>query len=867
MRIFLRTFLVLGFLGLLTGNLFAEPAQTLGGGVIEGTITDPSGAVVPNAKVTIKNPVTNFEATATTDATGVFRFRNVPYNPYHLTVVMPGFASFGTDAEIRSTVPVNISIKLQLAETATQVTVEASSDALIENNPVAHTDVDQSLIARLPSHSVSSPLSSAITLTTPGVTADSNGMFHPLGEHADTSFALDNQPITDQQSKVFSNQIPTDSIQSMEVISGVPPAEFGDKNSLVVRVTTKSGLGADRTSGSIATSYGSFGTASTTVGLTTGSAKWGNYVSATGLNSGRFLDTPEFFTLHAHGNSQTLFDRFDWNPSAKDQIHLNLGLARSWFQIPNGFDQEQAGQDQRQLMNTFNVAPSWTHLFNSSTLLTSTIYVRQDRVHYYPSNNPFDDLPATLAQNRRLTNAGLKLDLSYVKGRHNIKTGFLFAHTFLSEFFNLGITNSEYNAVCVDPSGSPVAAPGITNPSACAGAGFDANPGFLPGLLPFDLTRNGTPFVFRGSADIKQEALYAQDSITAGNFNFNLGARVDNYDGLSHGTSIQPRLGVAYNIKKTNTVLRGSYGRLFETPYNENLVLSSSTGLGGLATSGTGSFGEFPLPPGARNQFNVGFQQGFGRWAVVDAEYFWKFTHNAYDFDTLFNTPLTFPIAWRKSKIDGLSVRVTMPTYKGISAYTVMGHTRARFFSPEIGGLLFNSPLSTGAFRIDHDQAFSQTTNMQYQPGKRGPWVGFTWRYDSGQVAGAVPDLASLLALTPAEQATVGFFCGSQVATFTQGISSCGVPFPQWGAKLVRVPAPGTENDDSNPPRIAPRNLFDASIGIDNVLTRGDRYRLGLRFTAINLTNKVALYNFLSTFSGTHFVPPRSYTGEVVFHF
>jgi hypothetical protein len=88
----------------------------------------------------------------------------------------------------------------------------------------------------------------------------------------------------------------------------------------------------------------------------------------------------------------------------------------------------------------------------------------------------------------------------------------------------------------------------------------------------------------------------------------------------------------------------------------------------------------------------------------------------------------------------------------------------------------------------------------------------------------------------------------------------------QLTSSLLTIPAPGTENDDKNPPRIAPRNLFDASIGDDN-LFGGDAHKWSLRLTAINVTNKYALYNFLSTFSGTHYVTPRAMTAEVGFHF
>ena len=88
----------------------------------------------------------------------------------------------------------------------------------METEPTCHTDVDRALFEGFPLESQSSSLSSLVTLALAGVSADSNGLFHGLGDHASNSFSVDGQPITDQQSKVFSNQIPVDSVQSMEVI-------------------------------------------------------------------------------------------------------------------------------------------------------------------------------------------------------------------------------------------------------------------------------------------------------------------------------------------------------------------------------------------------------------------------------------------------------------------------------------------------------------------------------------------------------------------------------------------------------------------------------------------------------------------------
>ena len=184
--------------------------------------------------------------------------------------------------------------------------------------------------------------------------------------------------------------------------------------------------------------------------------------------------------------------------------------------------------------------------------------------------------------------------------------------------------------------------------------------------------------------------------MTLGHATVLLGLRFDNYNGITKGRLLQPRLGLSYLVKRTNTILRASYTRNFETPYNENLILSSVTGAGGLANGILGDTSNLPLQPGRRNQFNVGLQQGIGKYIVLDADYFNKRTTNAYDFNVLFNTSVTFPISWKQSKLDGVSFRANLANYHGLTAFVVAGHTRARFFPPESGGLFFNSDLPAG---------------------------------------------------------------------------------------------------------------------------------------------------------------------------
>ena len=861
----------------------ASAAQLGNSGSVEGTVKDVSGGAVGKATVQISNAVSGYTRTMVTEADGTFRFTNVPYNPYHLAITAQGFARYAEEVDVRSAVPVSLQVTLKIATAGETVIVETSGD-LVERDPTDHTDVARELFTRVPLESASSSLSSLVTQVSAGVVADSDGLFHSFGEHADNAFSIDGQPITDQQSKVFSNQLPVEAVGSLEVISGVPPANFGGKNSLVINVTTQSGL-EQSLHGALTGGYGTFGSSNYGFNFSGGTKTWGNFFTASGLDTGRFLDPPEFQVIHSRGNLENLFDRMDLRAGKSDTFHVNAGFTRSWFQTPNSLDAGAVNQDQRSQIRSFNVAPGWTHLFNTSTLLTVAAWFRKDFVNYYPSADPFADLPVTVSQYRTLANTGVRTDLSYVKGAHNIKFGGEFKHTFLKESFQVGITDPAFNSPCITPNPAGdfvgVGDATLTDPSQCAGAGFEANtaanpdagafvPVFDPTLLPFDLSRGGGVLGFNGHTDIKEAALYFIDDITWKSWNFNLGVRGDEYHGLSHGAWFEPRLGASYYIKKTSTLLRFGYGKMLETPFNENLVLSSTPSIGGVAvTDLLGAFSASPVSPGRRNQFNVGFEQGIGKHLVVDAQYYWKFTRNAYDFDVLLGTPITFPIAWDKSKIYGFSVRVSMPNFHGLSLYDVFANTNSRFFFPEVGGLAFdNTP--GGVFRIDHDEAFESTFHLQYQPKRTLPWIGFNWRYDSGLVAGAVPFATDtttpvdLTVLSADQQIQAGLFCGSVFPTLTAPLVTCAPS--QYGSTRIALPAPGTENDDHNPPRIGARNLFDVAIGDDN-LFHGDKYKWSARVTVINVANKVALYNFLSTFSGTHFVTPRTVTAELGFHF
>jgi hypothetical protein len=665
--------------------------------------------------------------------------------------------------------------------------------------------------------------------------------------------------------------------------------------------------------GSISTSYGAFGSASGGFDLAWGGKQWGNFIEADGLNSGRFLDPPEFAVFHDKGNEQNIFDRVDYNFTAADSMHLDMNYSRSWFQTPNSYDNlnvqnvvsggasaspvvgSVGNADQHSKIETVNISPTYTRVISNNAVFNLGAFVRRDDYNYYPSGNPLADRgPANLqtssiAQNRTLTNAAIHSDVSYAKGIHTFKAGAQYGQTFLRENDSLGVVDPTYNSPCVDANGDPVA--GYSNTSQCPSG---VNPSYLPILAPYDLTRGGSLYSTLGHTDVKELGLFLEDQIKAGDWLFNLGLRGDVYNGLTAATQAQPRIGIAYNIKPTTTVLRVSYARTLETPFNENLVLSnngcSNAVLAPLLNCTMGVSGT--LQPGFKNEFHAGLQQAFGKNVVFSGEYIWKYTHNAFDFSVLGNTPITFPIDWHSSKIPGYALRADIPNFHNFSGYLVASSVSARFYPPQVAGAGATVGQTGLPFRIDHDEKFNQTTHLQYTypHGKliKGLWGGFNWRYDSGMVAGAAPcynllsndpnsacaatsttingqPAVNLSSLTADEEFQAGLSCNGQKAT-------PGHPLPaaclasEYNSTLIDIPAPGKGDNDKNPARIAPRDLFDASVGKDN-LFHADHYKLDLDVTAINVTDKYALYNFLSTFSGTHYVTPRAITAKVTLNF
>jgi hypothetical protein len=187
------------------------------------------------------------------------------------------------------------------------------------------------------------------------------------------------------------------------------------------------------------------------------------------------------------------------------------------------------------------------------------------------------------------------------------------------------------------------------------------------------------------------------------------------------------------------------------------------------------------------------FNSHSGHYLVLDFDYFNKRTDNAYDFNVLLNT-----LRGVSHLVAKIKDRRGIPPLESDELQGPDGfhrrrpHTRALFPARD-GRPVFQFGPAVRCIRIDHDQKFEQTTQVQYQflRWKRlQPYINFTWRYDSGAVAGAVTDYATALGFTADQQAQIGLFCGSTFATPTQPIQSCTSNGSRRAAS--QIPADGT---------------------------------------------------------------------------
>ena len=774
------------------------------GGTVAGKVVDDQGRPVAGAKLLLSNPVSGYRQRVRSDGKGAYTFLNVPFNGYHLDTEAPGLLPLHLDLDVHSQLPLEVPIRLR-PEGATVVVEEAFR--LVEDHPSTHLDIDRSTIERTPAP-VQSRAMERILLATPGFIADENGRFHFRGSHGQMTFVVDGVPVSDQLHATFSNSLDPSQVESLEVITGGISAEYGGKPVVVVNLTTRSGLGTPGGfEGEVSLGAARFRTFEAGFSARGGRDAFGWFVSGAASESQRFLDPVAFEAFHDHGGTRRGSGRFDWLLGSQDTLRLSVSGGRTDRDVVNLASQEARGQRQTATTTDANLSVAWNHLFSATRTLEASLFYRASRATLDPTQDLAEGFAAgSVPDTPCWVRQDRTLDNQGVQVAYTQQWGG--GNLFKAGLQHITYPLEEHFAFAITENGVlPIAVP--TDP-----------------LWRYTPAGGGHIFRFEGGLRPRLASAFIQNDLHLGSLFLALGLRQDAYRVAEVSQQqLQPRLGASWRSDATGTVLRTSWDRLMILREHENLALSLSQQAWDLGPeAGTP---RRPLRPELQDSWTCGVEQQLGTTVRVMAEYWAKQSRNAGDTAQFLNTGVLFPVGVDRGSFHGVNARLEVVPVAGWSGSLGLGRTRALFQAPLVGGLQLEAPEAAPGerFPVDHDQKLSAQLSVRYE--HEGRYAQVTGRHDSG-----------LVAADPAQ--------------------ALGNPDLAFGAQFVRRDGEGTW-------RVRPRTVWDLSAGL--AWGQGGRRRLELSADLLNALDQKGLYNFLSTFGGTHVIPPRTLAVRVKWKF
>jgi outer membrane receptor protein involved in Fe transport len=769
--------------------------------IIRGIVTDKNNAVVAGATVQLINAVTRYSQTTTTDSQGAYRLIDVPFNDYLLTVEAKGFETTTREVKVHSNLAQQIDVQLGVAGVRQEVNVTAEPGLIEPEKTAPTTVIDRNLIQRFPT---SQPSRSAeeIIATAPGWTEDANGRLHARGIEYQVQYSLDGIPIYDTIADTFASAPDPRNFRSVEISTAYLPAEYGNKLAGIIAVTSRSGLEIP-TQGSVTLSGGSFSTFETAFDVGGHSRKFGYFASFAGSTTDRFLDPPAIDNFHNNGQAVKGYFKLDYTPSEHNIFRFSVFANQQRFDVPNLPDQEEEGQNQRRRTHDNMQSFSWEHIFSPHLVSMLAVYQRYNAANLRSNE---ETGPVFAEQSRHHANYGLLGSLTWHKSRHTIKSGFEFTRFPVTESFTLSFT--DLAEVLEKQPDLPEEVQGFVFPNA---------------------------FFFNDHHTGWEGSAYVQDHINAtSHLTFDLGVRFDGYHFLVDKNFVSPRLGMAYYIEKTKTVLRAAYNRFMETPALENLLLSSSEEARIFSPAGEEGGPEgAPVRPSREWQIDVGFQQGLGRYVRLDADFYYRRLKNPPEITNFLETGLIFPATLDHSRSKGIETRLDLARVHGFSGYVSYTNLHIYGFAPITGGLFLGEAVDLSQrpgsrINIEEDQRNTLAFQFMYDRLPGGFWTAFGGRHDSGFSVELEPDA---------------------------NIEEFAMEFPE---KVL---------DRVNFERgfIKPHTVFNWSIGKD--IRLNEHLTLSGQFNIQNLVDQFYLITFESVFSGTTIGRPRNYSGRLSLNF
>lgn len=655
-------------------------------------VTDPRGSGM-KASVQIASEANQYDSTFATDDFGHLVAKRLPFGLYDVRVEQPGFAPASASIEVRSAVPVEYSIKLNLPSVSTSVTVLATETLVDPHRSTSVNEIGEQTIqtrtTSLPGRSLQDLVSSQ-----PGWTYEGNAVLHPRGTEYQTQFVLDGIPLTDNRSPGLGPEIEADDIDSLTVYTAGIPAEFGRKMGGVVEVNTLKDA-QPGIHGQVVLSGGSFDTAGAFARVQYAWKRSTLGASASGDMTSRYLNpvVPQNYTNR--GTTGDLAAHYERDQTAKDRISLIVRHDLSRFQIPNEQIQQAAGQRQDGgNFETIGIA-SYQHVFSPDVLGSLRGMVR-DNANALTSNPQSTPVIAFLHNHFR--EAYFNGALSLHHGNHHLKAGFESDNTFLQERFNDRITDPSR----FDP-GTPLSFA-------------------FPGSVPSE-----------GRRPELDQAAYIQDSIRYRNWTFSAGLRWDHYQLLVNQNALSPRLSAARFFPAAGLLVHVSYDRVFQTPEAENILLASSPQVISLNPS----ILRLPVEPSRGNYYEIGVTKPVLGQLRLDANYYRRYSNNYADDDQLLSTAVAFPIAFRKAIIYGAEGKLEIPHWGRFSGVVSYSYMVGNAWFPVTGGLFLGQDAIsagnqlTGHFPDTQDQRNTVRTRLRYRLSSR-TWVAGGAAYGSG---------------------------------------------------------------------------------------------------------------------------------------
>ncbi|RPI55473.1 MAG: TonB-dependent receptor [Acidobacteria bacterium] len=773
---------VASLLCLFVTALAAPAVAQLQQGTITGKVSGPDGAVIGQASVTLVDQLGN-AVTSVKAVDGEFRITNIAIGRYSLRAEAPPFHGLVESLTVADAVPIVLELRLSAA-LAEQVNVTAESTQPVTTT--TRTTLAGDAVRRAPIRISSRGLQDAIA-TTPGWATEDNGLLHARGVDDGFLYVVDGVPMYERMDSLHGVAPDPEMVDSVNVLVGHVPPEFGFKSGGVIEVRTSSqksdvwlgnvqgAIGSDATR-QVSSIFG--GPVNDSTALTIGASAQG---------SDRFLDPVHPDNLHNGGHAANATAEFSWLVSPASTLSVVGGFGRSKFDVPHNEEQEEAGQDQRQENIQTWQTGSWQRAWSVETVSQIAAYHRSGSAALFGGEH---DTPLHINADRSLRRVGVLASVTHHRGKHVLKTGVEAARLSLDEDFSFFVTDEE--------------------------EGEEAE--LSDGALDHD---EDNPFLFSGSANPTLLAFYIQDSVQFGRgLTVDFGIRADRARMLAETSQWSPRLGAAYHVPNSRTIVRGSVDRFFQPPQAENLLLGSSEQARELSpfVDEVGGGGK-DVEPERQWATELGVNQTFAAGARLDVSYWRRRGENAGDPNVLFGTTIIIPNSIARGKADGLDVRFELPRRRGTSGYLSYTLGRVLQYGPVTGGLFVEDEVIEIAdgteFTPDHDQRHVAAFGLSYDHAPTGFWASFTGRYESGTPLEVDEDELDELMERP----------GAELVNFESG-------------------------------RVRPRQIVDVMAGAR--LGRSGGHEISLRAAILNLTGERFAYNFGNPFSGTHFGPGRT---------